>query len=48
MFRGQEKLNTKARKDELAQYPKSLYIIFNPKAYANSENLKQWARQQYK
>lgn len=48
MFKGQEKLNTKARRDEMAQYPKGIHVIFNPKAYANGENLKQWARQQYK
>jgi hypothetical protein len=41
MFKGQEKLNTKAYKDKLARYPKGLYVIFNLKVYVNSENLKQ-------
>jgi hypothetical protein len=48
MFRGQERLNTKARREEVARYPKGIHVIFNPKAYANGENLKQWALQQFK
>jgi hypothetical protein len=48
MFRGLEKLNTKARKDEVERYPLRYSCYFNPKAYANGEDLKQWARQQYK
>jgi hypothetical protein len=48
MFKGKEINNSKARKEEMARYPKGIAVIFNPKAYANSENLKQWARQQYK
>ena len=48
MFRGKEHSNTKARREELSKYPKGLHVIFNEKAYANGENLKQWARQQYK
>jgi hypothetical protein len=44
MFRGQEgtkAANKAARKAEAAKYPKGIYVIFNPKAYANKENLKQ-------
>ena len=41
MFRGLEKLNTKARKDEVACYPQGIHVIFNLKVYTNSENLKQ-------
>jgi hypothetical protein len=48
MFRGQERLNTKARREEVARYPKGIHVIFNPKVYANGENLKQWPRQQFK
>jgi hypothetical protein len=48
MFRGKEKLDTKARRDELARFPPGVHVIFNAKAYANSQNLKQWARQEYK
>ena len=48
MFKGQEKLNTKAHRDKLARFPSGVHVIFNPKAYANGENLKQWARQEYK
>jgi hypothetical protein len=48
MFRGKEKLDTKARKDKLARFPLGVHVIFNTKAYANGENLKQWARQEYK
>ena len=48
MFRGQEGPGNLARKAEMAKYPKGIHVIFNPKAYANGENLKQWARQQYK
>jgi hypothetical protein len=48
MFRGQEGPGNSARKAEMAKYPKGIHVIFNLKAYANRENLKQWARQQYK
>jgi hypothetical protein len=51
MFRGSEgttAANTTARRAEAARYPKGIHVIFNKKAYANGENLKQWARQQYK
>jgi hypothetical protein len=41
MFKGKEKLNTKAYKDKLTRFPLSVYVIFNAKAYANSQNLKQ-------
>jgi hypothetical protein len=41
MFKGKEINNSKARKKEMARYPKGIAVIFNPKAYANSENLKQ-------
>jgi hypothetical protein len=40
MFRGKEKLDTKARKDKLAQFPLGVHVIFNAKVYANSKNLK--------
>jgi hypothetical protein len=36
MFKKKEKLNTKARKDKLAQFPLGIYVIFNTKAYANN------------
>ena len=51
MFRdseGAKYANTAARRAEAARYPKGIHVIFNSKAYANRENLKQWARQQYK
>lgn len=32
----------------MACFPSGIQVIFNPKAYANKENLKQWARQRYK
>lgn len=48
MFKGQEGLNTAPRRAELARFPRGIHVIFNKKAYANGENLKQWARQQYK
>jgi hypothetical protein len=51
MFRGSEgttAANTTARRAEAARYRKGIHIIFNKKVYANGENLKQWARQQYK
>jgi hypothetical protein len=32
MFRSQEKLNTKARKDKLARFYLGVHVIFNPKA----------------
>ena len=32
----------------MARFPKGIHIIYNSKAYANGENLKQQARQQYK
>ena len=41
MFKGKEINNTKARRDEIARYPKGIAVIFNLKVYANSENLKQ-------
>ena len=48
MFKGKEHSNTKARRDELAKFPSDITVIYNKKAYANRENLKQQARQQYK
>jgi hypothetical protein len=30
------------------KYPKGIHVIFNSKAYANEETMKQWARQDYK
>ena len=48
MFKGKEINNSKARQEEMARFPKCIYVIYNPKAYTNGENLKQWARQQYK
>jgi hypothetical protein len=47
MFRGAVKGDYR-RKAEAKLYAKGVTVIFNPKAYANGENLKQWARQQYK
>jgi hypothetical protein len=44
MFRGSEDTtaaNTTTRRAEAAKYPKGIYVIFNKKAYANGENLKQ-------
>jgi hypothetical protein len=40
--------NITTRRAKAAKYRKGIYVIFNKKAYANGENLKQWARQQYK
>jgi hypothetical protein len=48
MFRGTEGTGDSRRKAEMKKYPKGINVIFNKKAYANGENLKQWARQQYK
>ena len=47
MFRGAIAGDAR-RKAEAKRYVKGVAVIFNPKAYANRENLKQWARQQYK
>ena len=44
MFKGQEGLNTAVRRAKVARFPKGFYVIYNKKAYANRENLKQWAR----
>jgi hypothetical protein len=41
MFCGKEGPGNTRRKAEFKKYPKSIYIIFNKKAYTNSENLKQ-------
>ena len=41
MFKGQEGLNTAARRAELVQFPKGIHVIYNKKAYVNRENLKQ-------
>jgi hypothetical protein len=44
MFKGSEgttAANTTACKAEAVRYPKGIYVIFNKKAYANGENLKQ-------
>ena len=40
MFKGKENSNTKAYKDEVTQFPKGLYMIYNEKVYVNNENLK--------
>jgi hypothetical protein len=48
MFRGREGTGDIWRQREMARYPKGIVVIFNDKAYANGQNLKQWARQQYK
>ena len=47
MFKGSANVDCR-RKEEMKRYAKGVVVIFNPKAYANGENLKQWARQQYK
>ena len=44
MFKGKEYSNTKVRRDELAKFPSDITVIYNKKAYAHRENLKQWAR----
>jgi hypothetical protein len=44
MFRGSKDTtaaNTTAQRTKAAKYPKGIYVIFNKKAYANEENLKQ-------
>ena len=41
MFRGKEGLGDARRKAEFKKYPLALHVIFNQKAYANGENLKQ-------
>jgi hypothetical protein len=48
MFKGQEGLSTAVRRAKVTRFPKGIHVIYNKKAYANRENLKQWARQQYK
>jgi hypothetical protein len=44
MFRGKEGPEDARRKAEALKYAKGVYVIFNKNAYANGENLKQWAR----
>ena len=48
MFRGKQGPGDVGARQEIKKYPKGIHVIFNEKAYANGENLKQWARQQYK
>jgi len=48
MFRGKPGVGDARRKAEFKKYAKGVHVIFNDKAYANGENLKQWARQQFK
>jgi hypothetical protein len=48
MFRGKEGPGDYRRRAEALKYAKGIHVIFNDKAYANGENLKNWARQQYK
>ena len=51
MFRGDASAKaSKAapRRAEALKYPKGIHVIFNKKAYANGENLKHWAREEYK
>jgi hypothetical protein len=40
MFKGKKINNTKACKNKITRYLKDLTVIFNPKAYANNNNLK--------
>ena len=51
MFRGDTSAKvSKAvpRRAKALKYPKGIYVIFNKKAYANRENLKHQAREEYK
>jgi hypothetical protein len=44
MFRGDassKALNVRPRRAKALRYPKGIHVIFNPKAYANGDNLKQ-------
>ena len=44
MFRGDagsKALNARPRRAKALRYPKGIHVIFNPKAYANGDNLKQ-------
>jgi hypothetical protein len=41
MFRGIKGSGDSRRKAEMKKYPKGIQVIFNKKAYANGENLKQ-------
>jgi hypothetical protein len=47
MFKGAIKGDLRRRTKSL-KYSKEVEVIFNLKAYANTENLKQWVQQQYK
>jgi hypothetical protein len=41
MFRGKPGRGDKRRQDKAKKYAKGVYVIFNKKAYANRDNLKQ-------
>jgi hypothetical protein len=47
MFKGSEKGDSQ-RCTEEKQYSSDVSVIFNPKAYANTQNLKQWVKNQFK
>jgi hypothetical protein len=48
MFKGLSGTGDVRRRREMKRYPKGIRVIFNDNAYANGDNLKQWARQEYK
>jgi hypothetical protein len=48
MFKGLLGTGDVRRRREMKRYPKGIRVIFNNNAYVNRDNLKQWARQEYK
>jgi hypothetical protein len=47
MFKGSEKGDSRRRIEE-KRYASDVNVIFNPKAYANTQNLKGWVKNQFK
>jgi len=47
MFKGSVKGDSRRRVKAL-KYSKDVEVIFNPKAYANTENLRHWVKHQFK
>ena len=41
MFKGKEINNSRVQREEIVRFFKGIYVIYNPKAYANGKNLKQ-------
>jgi hypothetical protein len=47
MFKGSEMGDSRRRLEE-KKYSKDVVVIFNPKAYTNTQNLKAWVKNHYK